>query len=193
MERLIKEGKVRCIGVSNFSVSQLKRAQDALSSEEIVSNQVEYNLLNRKIEKDLLPYAKREKITIITYSPLAKGVLTGKYTPENIPKDFLRRFDVLFSSENLRRVNKMLEVLREIVERRGKSVSQIVLNWLIKEPTVVAIPGAKRPTHVKVNIGAVEWRLTDEEIKKIDDVLSSFKPEILKSYVSILFRLFRFW
>ena len=192
MERLVKEGKVRCIGVSNFSVNQLKRAQEALSSEEIVSNQVEYNLLNRKIERDLLPYARREKITIIAYSPLAKGILTGKYAPGNIPRDILRRIDILFSSENLKRANKVLEVLHEIAERRGKTVSQVALNWLIKEPTVLAIPGAKKPTHVKINVGAVGWRLTDEEIKRIDEVSSSFKPERLKSYLSIPFRLFGF-
>jgi aryl-alcohol dehydrogenase-like predicted oxidoreductase len=193
MERLVKEGKVRCIGVSNFSVNRLKRAQEALSSEEIASNQVEYNLLNRKIERDLLPYARREKITIIAYSPLAKGILTGKYAPRNVPKDLLRRADILFSSENLKRANKILEVLHEIAERRGKNVSQVALNWLIKEPTVLAIPGAKKPMHVKVNVGAVGWKLTEEEIKKIDEVSNSFKPERLKSYISIPFRLLRFW
>ncbi|MCS7136245.1 MAG: aldo/keto reductase [Nitrososphaerota archaeon] len=193
MERLVKEGKVRCIGVSNFSVNQLKRAQEALSSEEIVSNQVEYNLLNRKIEKDLLPYARQEKITIIAYSPLARGILTGKYAPGNVPRDLLRRVDILFSSENLKRANKIVEVLREIAERRGKSVSQVALNWLIKEPIVLAIPGAKKPTHVRVNVGAAGWRLTDDEIKKIDEASSSFKPEKLKSYASIPFRLLRFW
>jgi Predicted oxidoreductases (related to aryl-alcohol dehydrogenases) len=171
----------------------LKRAQEALSSEEIVSNQVEYNLLNRKIERDLLPYARREKITIIAYSPLAKGILTGKYAPGNVPKDLLRRADILFSSENLKRANKILEVLHEIAERRGKNVSQVALNWLIKEPTVLAIPGAKKPMHVKVNVGAVGWKLTEEEIKKIDEVSNSFKPERLKSYISIPFRLLRFW
>jgi len=192
MERLVKEGKVRCIGVSNFSVNQLKRAQEALFSEEVVSNQVEYNLLNRKIEKDLLPYARREKITIIAYSPLAKGILTGKYAPGNVPRDILRRIDILFSSENLKRANKVLEVLHEIAERRGKAVSQVALNWLIKEPTIIAIPGAKKPMHVKINVGAVGWKLTEEEVKRIDEVSSSFKPERLKSYLSIPFRLFRF-
>ncbi|MEM2058314.1 MAG: aldo/keto reductase, partial [Thermoproteota archaeon] len=92
-----------------------------------------------------------------------------------------------------RRANKILEVLLEIAERRGKDVSQVALNWLIKEPTILAIPGAKRPQHVKVNVGATGWRLTDEEVKKIDEVSSSFKPERLKSYASIPFRLLRFW
>lgn len=193
MEKLVKEGKVRCIGVSNFSLNQLKRAQDALSSEEIVSNQVEYNLLNRKIEKDLLPYARQEKITVIAYSPLARGVLTGKYAPGNVPKDLLRRVDILFSSENLRRAKKILDVLREIAERRGKSISQVALNWLIKEPSVIAIPGAKKPAHVVMNAGATGWRLTDEEIKRIDEVSRSFKLERLKSYTLIPFRLFKFW
>lgn len=193
MERLVKEGKVRCIGVSNFSVKQLKKAQDTLSSEEIVSNQVEYNLLNRKIERDLLPYARQEKITIIAYSPLAKGILTGKYTPEKVPRDLLRRVDILFSSENLKRANMVLEILRKIANRRRKNVSQVALNWLIKEPAIVVIPGAKKPVHVKENVGAVGWKLTDEEIKVIEDASSSFKIEKLKSYASIPFRLLRFW
>ncbi|MEM2909722.1 MAG: aldo/keto reductase [Nitrososphaerota archaeon] len=193
MERLVKEGKVKCIGVSNFSLSRLKTAQEALSSEEIVSNQVEYNLLNRKIERDLLPYARREKITIIAYSPLAKGILTGKYAPGNVPKDLLRRFDILFSPENLKRASKILENLRVIAERRGKHISQVALNWLTKEPTVVAIPGAKRPVHVEMNAGAVGWKLNDDEIREIDETSNSFRPERVKSYVSVLFRLFKFW
>ncbi|PUA32684.1 MAG: hypothetical protein B9J98_03670 [Candidatus Terraquivivens tikiterensis] len=193
MERLVKEGKVRCIGVSNFSVEQLKRAQEALSSEEIVSNQVEYNLLNRKIERDLLPYARKEKITIIAYSPLAKGILTGKYAPGNVPRDLLRRVDVLFSSENLKRAGKLLEVLRNIAERRGKRIPQVALNWLIREPTVIAIPGAKRPEQVETNAGAAGWRLTDEEIMEIDHASSSFKPERVRSYASLLLRLLKLW
>lgn len=181
MGRLVKEGKVRCIGVSNFSLSRLKKAQGALTSSEIVSNQVRYNLLQRSIEKDLLPYATRERISIIAYSPLAQGVLTGKYGPHNPPRDGIRSSNILFSPENLRRALPLIEVLKEIGDRRGKTIAQVALNWLLREPTVVAIPGAKGPAQVEANAGASGWRLAADEIKRIDVTCQRFRVERLKS------------
>lgn len=188
MEKLVKEGKIRCIGVCNFSLNLLKRAMYALSSEEIVSNQVEYNLLNRKIEFELLPFAKKEKITIIAYSPLARGALTGKYLEKEIPRDLLRRFDPMYSPINKRRLRKVIEVLQRIGERRGKDASQVALNWLIKDSTVVAIPGAKRPSQVERNAGAAGWRLTEEEIKEIENAVKNFKVEKILSSIYMFFR-----
>lgn len=141
MEELVKQGKIRNIGVSNFSVEQLKNAQEALSVREIVSNQVKYNLTSRGIEKDLIPYCKSEKITVVAYSPL-KGRLSGR-------KD---------------------DLLDELASKYGKTRAQVTLNFLTSEDNVVAIPKADNPDHVKENCGSSGWRLSDDDLKKISEL-----------------------
>jgi diketogulonate reductase-like aldo/keto reductase len=138
MERLVKQGKIRHIGVSNFSVEKLKEAQGALSSQEIVSNQVKYNLSARGIEEELIPYCKSEKITIVAYSPL-KG---------NLPR-------------------RKSELLDEIASRYGKTRAQITLNFLTAEENIVAIPKADSQNHVRENCSASGWRLSSEDLEKI--------------------------
>ena len=142
MEDLVKKGKIRYIGVSNFSVDELKEAQGAMSSQEIVSNQVRYNLETRGIERDLIPYCKKEKITIVAYSPLSRGQVS-------------RRKD---------------EVLDKIASKYGKTKAQVALNFLTREECVVAIPKANSVEHVRENCGASGWRLTDEDIDLIAGV-----------------------
>lgn len=143
MEELVKQGKIMHIGVSNFSVEELKAAQRALSSNKVVSNQVEYNLNNREIEKDLIPYCKKEKITVIAYSPLARGqILNDK---------------------------KSDELLERIGKKYGKKKVQVILNFLTREDNVVAIPKANSEEHVRENCGASGWRLSEEDVRKIDE------------------------
>lgn len=135
MEHLVGEGKIRYVGVSNFSVKETREAQQALSETTLASNQVEYSLLERSIERDLLPYCQQEKITIIAYTPIARGyILQGEIG---------RR-------------------LREIGGRYGKTPMQVALNWLISKEGVIAIPKAARIEHVDENAGAVGWHLTEE-------------------------------
>jgi diketogulonate reductase-like aldo/keto reductase len=141
MEDLVKQGKIRHIGVSNFSVEDLKDAQDALTSQEIVSNQVEYNLMNRAAEAALVPYCKAQKITIVAYSPLVRGQVT-------------RRKD---------------EILVKIAAKYQKTRAQVALNFLTREENVVAIPKADRVEHVKENCEASGWRLSEEDIRLIDE------------------------
>jgi diketogulonate reductase-like aldo/keto reductase len=143
MEELVKREKVRYIGVSNFSVSELKEAQNALSSNDIVSNQVQYNLQDRKMEDDLLPYCKSEKITIIAYSPLARGASV--------------------------RGGRRKDALDEIAAKYKKTRAQVALNFITREESVVAIPKADSIEHVKENCGASDWRLSDQDIKLIDE------------------------
>jgi diketogulonate reductase-like aldo/keto reductase len=140
MEDLVKKGKIRYIGVSNFSVKDLKEAQDAMSSQEIVSNQVEYNLAARGIEEDLIPFCKEQKITIVAYSPLSRGQVSKK-------KD---------------------EVLDKLAAKYGKTKAQVALNFLTREENVVAIPKADNSQHVKENCEASGWRLSETDIKLID-------------------------
>jgi diketogulonate reductase-like aldo/keto reductase len=145
MEKLARDGKIRFIGISNFSVQQSREAQSALAREQIVSNQVEYNLLNRDIEKDLLPYCEKERITIIAYSPLARGGL-------------------------IRTSNKRLHsTLDDIAKNHQKTSVQVALNWVTTRDSVVAIPKADRPDHVREDIGSSGWRLREEEFKLLDE------------------------
>ncbi|HXQ92486.1 MAG TPA: aldo/keto reductase [Nitrososphaerales archaeon] len=140
MEDLVKKGKIRHIGVSNFSVEDLKEAQAAMSSQEIVSNQVEYNLATRGVEDELIPFCKEQKITIVAYSPLSRGQVSKK-------KD---------------------EVLDKIASKYGKTIAQVALNFLTREENVVAIPKTDNTQHVKENCEASGWRLSEADIKLID-------------------------
>lgn len=191
MERLVREGKVRHIGVSNFNVNRLKGAQGALSKFEIVSNQVKYNLLQRSIEIELLPYAINEGISIIAYSPLAQGLLTGKYGPENLPTPDVRVTNRLFSGRNLRAADKVIDVLRQIASANRKTIAQVSLNWLIKDAAVVAIPGAKNPMQVEENTGAVGWSIDDDSFAAVDDATRQFRPETVISLLTMPMRTIR--
>ena len=144
MEKLVEEGKVRHIGVSNFSVEQTRQAQESLSKNSLASNQVEYNLMERSIEEDLLPFCEREKVTVIAYSPLARGQLAGS------------------SRDNRWRT------LDSIAAKYGKTRTQVALNWLICKEPVVAIPKAGRLEHVRENAGAVGWALQREDQDTLD-------------------------
>jgi diketogulonate reductase-like aldo/keto reductase len=146
MERLVDDGKVRHIGVSNFSVRQLTEAQEALSKTRVVSNQVEYSLTQRSIEGDLLPFAEKEKITIIAYSPLAMGQISGQAHGDR------------------------WKVLDQIAKITHKTCSQVALNWLVLKPQVVAIPKASNLDHVRENSGSVGWSLSKEQVERLDEV-----------------------
>ncbi|MCL4436626.1 MAG: aldo/keto reductase [Thaumarchaeota archaeon] len=137
MEHLVSEGKIRYVGVSNFSVKETREAQQALSETKLASNQVEYSLVERSIEQGLLQYCQREKITVIAYTPIARGYIMQ---------------------------GELGQRPREIGGRYGKSPMQVALNWLISKKGVIAIPKAVRIEHVEENVGAVGWHL-DEEIE----------------------------
>jgi diketogulonate reductase-like aldo/keto reductase len=139
LEHLVAIGKVRHIGVSNFSVKQTREAQEALSKNYLASNQVEYSLLDRSIEEDLLPYAEKERITIIAYTPIAKGRISrgGR--------------------------GHRWEVLDHIASKYDKTRIQVALNWLIAKQPVVAIPKAVNPEHVRENAGAAGWQMAKED------------------------------
>ena len=168
LERLWKRGTIRAIGVSNFAVRDLKDAQSHLSRAEIASNQVRYNLLQREIEAEVLPYCRREKIAILAWSPLAQGVLADKYSPRRRPKDSIRKQNDLFSVHNLKEAEKVLRALRGIAKARGKTVAQVALAWLAKDPLVIPIPGAKRPAQAEENGAATGIRLTRDELSRIE-------------------------
>jgi aryl-alcohol dehydrogenase-like predicted oxidoreductase len=167
MEKLYDEGKIRAVGVSNFAVRDLEEARSILSHAEIVSDQVRYNLINRQIEEEVLPYCSREKITILAYVPLAQGALTGKYSEDLKPTDQVRKDNQAFSDHNLREIAGLLKVLQGMANKRGKTVAQVALNWILSHPGVIPIPGAKNAEQAEQNAGAAGWSLTQDEMREV--------------------------
>lgn len=168
MERLVREGKVRYIGVSNFSAAQVESARAALAREDVVSDQVHYNLIHRRPELEgLLEYARKERVGIIAYSPLGQGVLTDKYSPHHRPGG-MRRFMPKFSNRSLGRVAPLVEELRRVGASHGRTTSQVALAWLLRDPNVVVIPGAKNAEQAALNAGAAGLVLSAAELESIE-------------------------
>ncbi len=168
LEKLYTEGKIRAIGVSNFAVRDLEEARSHLSRTDIVSNQVRYNFLQREIEEEVLPYCRKNNITILAYSPLAQGALTGKYSRGHVPKGDIRDENRLFAPKNIEQIEKVNAVLASIARRHGCSVSQVALSWLLANQIVVPIPGAKNEAQAEENVGSTKHLLTNAELTELD-------------------------
>ena len=169
MAKLKEEGKVRHIGVSNFNVAQMKRAQ-AIAP--ITSLQPRYSLLHREIEEEILPFAARENIGVIAYSPMASGLLTGAMTAQRIaglPADDWRRGHSDFQEPQLSRNLKLVRLLRTIGNHHGRSPGEVAVAWVLRNPAVTgAIVGARRPDQVRGVVGAAEFRLSPRELAEIE-------------------------
>jgi aryl-alcohol dehydrogenase-like predicted oxidoreductase len=164
MNRLLAQGKIKYVGVSNFLVPYVKEAQKHLSKGELVSDQVKYNLLQREVERELIPYCKKEGITVIAYSPQAQGLLTGKYSDKKRPQDQIRGTMMsYFSEDNLRKVQPMLDELRAVAKKRKKTMGQVAINWLLKHDAVFPIAGVKRRAQAEEVAGSLGWALTNAE------------------------------
>jgi len=168
MRRLVQLGKVRSVGVSNFNLARTKEAQETLSPLPLASNQVKYNLIDRKIEADLLPYAQDANVTIIAHTPLSRSLLTGKFTPQSKPTSLAQAASPKFSPRNLTRINRLQQKVSAISAAHNKTPAQTALNWLISKQNVIAIPGTKTPKHVTDNAGAVGWHLTEGECRELE-------------------------
>jgi len=164
----MKAGLIRAAGVSNYNAKQMKRAWLVLKERGyfLASNQVAFNLLNRGVEKTgLLALCQELGVTLIAYSPLAQGLLTGKYTPENHPKGFRSGSH---HKALVEKIQPMIRMMREMGEEHGrKTPAQVALNWTICKGAV-AIPGAKNQRQALENAGALGWRLTPEEVAALD-------------------------
>ncbi len=172
MAELVKAGKIKHIGVSNFSAKQMRNAWETLDNLGIplVSNQVRYSLLDRSIETNgILSTAMELGISIIAYSPLAQGLLTGKFHdhPELIKNLGWRKYSSSFKPEGLEKSRPLINLIRELAMKYKVPPSQIALNWLIHAhgETVVAIPGATKESHAGDNTGAMKFRMTDGDLK----------------------------
>lgn len=169
LDSLVRDGLVRYVGVSNFSVEQVEEAQSHLEHTEIVSNQVHYSLLERGPETSgLVDHHLKNDIAIIAYSPLEQGILTGKFSPEDPPVGF-RANKPRFSPDGLRAVQPVLEQLEAAAHAHGRTMAQAALAWLLKDPNVVVIPGAKTVAQLEENVGGADWMLTEAEIARIEE------------------------
>ncbi|MFG1519754.1 MAG: aldo/keto reductase [Thermoplasmataceae archaeon] len=175
MEKLVDSGKVRYIGVCNYPLAKLQEVLEALSKHDLVSNQMRYNLIQREVETDLVPFMRNKSISMIAWSPIAKGLLSGKYSPGNLPRDEIRQRDSLFSKENVEKLMPLIEKIREIAVSRSKTPSQVALNYLICQESFV-IPGIKSTDQLMENMGAADWRLTDGEVSELQRA-SSIVPD----------------
>ena len=180
MEKLYKNGKIRAIGVSNFAVRDLVEAREALSHIDISSNQVQYSMIHRRIEKEVLPYCRKEGITVLAWAPLAEGALSGRYSESNTPRDAVRESHVFFKPKNIAAINGIVALLREIGSRASKTPVQVALNWLAVKRGVVPIPGAKTPKQMEENAGGVGWRLALKDLRRLDKALKTLNIEVLQ-------------
>lgn len=170
LKKLKDEGKIRAIGVSNFSIEQLKEANKDGHVDVLQSH---YNLLHRDAEQDLLPYTQEYGISFVPYFPLASGLLGGKYKQGDTFSD-IRKNDPLFQGETFAKNLEKVDKVRQIANAKGVEVAHVVLAWYLTVPSIDAlIPGAKRPEQIVSNLETLKVQLTPEEIKTIDSIFKA--------------------
>ena len=165
--KLIEQGKVRYAGVCNYTAQWLHEANKTLT---LVSDQVPYSMVNRGIEKDTVPYCIQHNKSIIAYSPMERGLLTGKITEHTkFAEGDHRATHPFFTPESIARVNKFLDKLKPLAESKGASLSQLVLRWTVEQPGItIALAGARNATQSVQNAKAADVKLTKEEIELIN-------------------------
>jgi aryl-alcohol dehydrogenase-like predicted oxidoreductase len=178
MAKLVQQGKIRYVGVSNFSAAKMREADRVLKQYglRLASNQVKYSMLDRRVERNsILETAKELGIAIIAYSPLEQGILSGKFhkNPELVKSmKGPRKWMGGFKMEGLNRTRPLIDLLDKLAERYGASPSQISLNWIINAhgEIVFAIPGASKPQHAEENVKAISFRLTTDDIGELSEL-----------------------
>lgn len=170
----VKRGRIAAVGVSNYSATEMREAHRLLAARGVplAVNQARYSLLTRQIEtKGIVETAGQLGVTILAYSPLAQGLLTGKYTPDGLerPTD-ARRFDSRFSRSGLEKIAPVMHLLHQLGEKYDRTPAQVALNWLIAQGGVIPIPGAKTAQQARQNAGALGWRLSDEEVAQLEKI-----------------------
>jgi aryl-alcohol dehydrogenase-like predicted oxidoreductase len=170
MMRFKEEGKVRFIGVSNFGVDLLERC---MKIGHVQSLQPIYNMLERDIEAEIMPYCKAHGIGIVAYSPMQSGLLTGSFDIKKLPNDDWRiTHSEKFREPKFSRGLRLVEKLSPMAARYGKSVGQLAVNWVVRNNAVTsAIVGARTPAQVEQNLGAVGWDIRDEDMKAINQMM----------------------
>lgn len=175
MAQLQREGKIRYLGVSNFSVEQMRQA---LQVTRIHSNQPAYNMFDRAIEREELAFCTREGIGVLAHSALAKGLLTGKYTPEHtFPANDERSGMPRFQGDTFRRYLQVAEKLEEVAQDKGLTLVQLAIAWLLRLPSVTCVlVGAKNPEQVEEHAGAAGVSFSPDEFSEIERILQDVSP-----------------
>ena len=175
MRALQRVGLVGEVGVSNYSLDRWRVAEQALGSR-VLSNQVCYSLVARAPERDLLPFAESTDHVVIAYSPLAQGLLSGRYHRDSRPANRVRAGGALFVPENLDRAGELIASLQEVADAHGATAAQIALAWVIRRPAVVAIPGASSVEQLESNVAAADIQLTDDQYQALSAASDRFRP-----------------
>jgi aryl-alcohol dehydrogenase-like predicted oxidoreductase len=178
---LVKEGKIRYAGVSNFNVEQLKRIQPI---HRVASLQPPYSMLRRGIESEILEYFSSHDIGVIVYSPMQKGILTEKFSRDwvnGLPDSDHRARDSRFMEPDLSVNIEFVEALREMAKAKGKTIAQLAIAWTLRRPEVTAaIVGARKPYQIEETVQAGEWELSGDEIEEIDKLLEARSDALKK-------------
>jgi aryl-alcohol dehydrogenase-like predicted oxidoreductase len=182
MRDLLDSGAIGAAGVSNYSLSRWKQA-DAALGRPVISNQVHFSLAHPQALKGLVPFAEQENRMVIAYSPLAQGLLGGKYGVHNRPGG-VRAVNSLFGTENLRRIEPLLQTLRDVAKDVDAKPAQVALAWLINLPGVVAIPGASSVEQLEFNVAAADIELSAESHTALTDAARDFRPVSTKRFLA---------
>ena len=174
----VKRGRILTVGVSNYSAEQMQEAHDLLAQHGVplAVNQVRYSLLARKIEQNgILELARKLGVTILAYSPLDQGLLTGKYTPENSSMvQGARKLDPKFSTAGLSKLEPVVSKLKQLGDKYNKTPAQVALNWLVVQDNVIPIPGAKNARQAEDNAGAMGWSLSSEDANELGAIALNY-------------------
>jgi len=175
--QLIKEGKVRYAGVCNYDVDQMMEAAKYI---ELVSNQVPYSMVRKDIEQDLVPYLMENKQSVLAYSPLQRGLLSGKIKPDHQFSDGDTRAELShYSAKNIQLVNAFLAKLKPLADEKKITLSQLVIKWTIEQPGItIALVGARNATQTAENAQASQVKLSADEINFINGELNQLKLEL---------------
>lgn len=179
LAKLVEEGKLRYIGVSNFTVEQIRRAQKI---HPVASLQPPYSMLHREVEEDLLDYCGQNDIGVVVYSPMQRGLLTGTFDAErvsNLPKGDHRKANADFREPEFSATMELVEQLKPIVERYGRTCSQLAISWVLRRSEVTsAIVGARRPDQIVETAQASDWDLSEEDIEQIEKLLAERQAKV---------------
>jgi aryl-alcohol dehydrogenase-like predicted oxidoreductase len=172
MTELVREGKVRNIGVCNFSVADLERCRPIAS---VQSLQPPYNMLKREVEKELLPYCSKFGIGVVAYSPMASGLLTGKFNFDSLASDDWRRKSAQFNEEGRAKVTKLLDQLKPIARQYKVNLGELAIAWVLRNENVMsAIVGARKAWQIEEVVGAAGLQLSSEDVEEINELLKKF-------------------
>jgi aryl-alcohol dehydrogenase-like predicted oxidoreductase len=187
MARLQDDGIVRQVGVSNFGAPRWRRAEAHLGRP-VLSNQVEYSLVRRRPESASIPYAQSADRLVIAYSPLAQGLLGGRYDADHLPTSPARLRNPLFLPDNLRRAMPLIDTLRAVAAAHDATPAQVALAWVVRRPNVVAIPGASSVEQLERNVEAADLELSDDDDARLTEAGDAFAPLGAPAMVSGLVR-----